>query len=102
MGTHAHPCRIRTPVSVLVAPAGLKGVLSAPGAAEAVGAGLARAGVEWRLLPVADGGEGTVTALCGGDVFSRPVRDAFGRPRTALVGTRGGVVVVEAAEVIPF
>jgi glycerate kinase len=77
-------------------------VLSAAGAAEAIGAGLERAGVEWLPLPVADGGEGTVTALCGSDVFGRAAPDAFDRARTALLGTRFGSVVVEAAEVIPF
>jgi glycerate kinase len=89
-------------LSVLVAPAPLKGVLTADEAAAAIGAGLERAGVEWRAVPLADGGEGTVTALCDGDVFARPVHDAFGRPRTALVGRRAGALVVEAAEVIPY
>jgi glycerate kinase len=58
--------------------------------------------VEWAPLPVADGGEGTLTALCGRDVLERPAHDAFGRPRTALVGRRGAVTVVEAAQVIPL
>src|SRR5438552_7588530 len=83
-------------VRVLVAPAPLKGVLTAVEAAAAVGAGLTRAGVEWRSMALADGGEGTVRALCGEDVVARPARDAFGRPRTALVGGRVGAVVVEA------
>ena len=89
-------------VSVLVAPAALKGVLAATEAADALGAGLARAGVEWRRLPVADGGEGTVDALCGNELAGYPVQDAFGRLRTARVGRRAGTVVVETAEAIPF
>ena len=89
-------------MSVLVAPAPLKGVLSAAEAAAALAAGLERAGGGYRVLPVADGGEGTVSALCGAAVTVRPVRDAFGRPRSAIVGSRAGAVVVEAAEVLPL
>ena len=102
MGTHAHLGEQRRPVRVLVAPAALKGVLTAAEAAAAVAAGLERLGVDRHALALADGGEGTVAALCGGDVAARPAHDAFGRPRTAHVGRRGRATVVEAAEVIPF
>ncbi len=51
---------------------------------------------------MADGGEGTVEALGGDDRGHWDVRDAFGRPRTALVGRRGDALVVEAAQVLPF
>ena len=53
-------------------------------------------------MPVADGGEGTVDALCSG---SRQVEtvDAFGRPRMARAGVLAdGTRVVEAAEAIPL
>ena len=88
--------------SALACPASLKGVLTAGDAALALLAGLTRAGVACRPLPVADGGEGTVTALGGDDRGHWDVHDAFGRPRTALVGRRGAALVVEAAQVLPF
>jgi glycerate kinase len=88
--------------SALACPASLKGVLTADDAAAALSAGLARAGVACRALPVADGGEGTVTALGGDDRGHWDVLDAFGRPRTALVGRRGDALVVEAAQILPF
>jgi glycerate kinase len=58
-------------------------------------------GIECDQLPLADGGEGTIDALC--DEWDEcPVHDAFGRLRTARVGRRDHGVVVEAAQVIPF
>lgn len=91
-----------TAASALACPASLKGVLPAAAAADALGEGFARAGIDCRRLPVADGGDGTVTALCGGDVGHYDVHDAFGRPRSALVGRHDGAFVVEAAQVLPF
>jgi len=87
--------------SALACPASLKGVLAAREAASALAAGFARAGVDCMPLPLADGGEGTLDALCERTV-AVPARDAFGRPRTARTGRAGRAVVVEAAEVIPF
>jgi len=49
--------------SALACPASFKGVLSARDAAEALAGGFARAGVECKRLPLADGGEGTADAL---------------------------------------
>ena len=72
--------QMRSP-SALACPASLKGVLSARHAAAALARGFARAGVECVELPLADGGEGTVEAL--GQL-------------------RGGAVVIEAAQAIPF
>jgi glycerate kinase len=86
----------------LACPSSLKGVLAAADAAEAIGRGFARAGVECERMPVADGGEGTVIALARGKLGHWDAVDAFGRPRKALVGRRGDALVVEAAEVIPF
>lgn len=88
--------------SALASPASLKGVLGASAAAEALVAGFRSAGVEARSLPVADGGEGTLAVL-GRAVVEHRVVDAFGRPRTALVGELAdGTQVVEAAQVIPL
>jgi glycerate kinase len=88
---------------VVVAPAPYKGALAAPAAARAIGAGLrlVATGVETRLAPVADGGEGTLDALveaAGGVRRSFTVADPLGRPIEAEVGrVRGGTAVVELA-----
>jgi glycerate 2-kinase len=72
--------------SVLVAPDSFKGTFSAVEVAEALGRGLARAGLEADLCPVADGGEGTMSVLLtsiGGRTVDVEVRDPLGRPMTA-------------------
>jgi glycerate 2-kinase len=86
----------------LACPASLKGVLTSAEAASALGKGFDRAGIDWDAVPVADGGEGTVVALCRDAVGHYDVRDAFGRPRSALVGRLDDAFVVEAAQVLPF
>lgn len=87
--------------NALACPASLKGVLSNVDAAAALAAGFARAGVATDVLPVADGGDGTIAALCD-EVGHFDVRDAFGRVRSALVGRREDAMVVEAAQVLPL
>lgn len=88
---------------VVVAPGPFKGSLSASGAARAIAAGfrLAVTGVETRLMPVADGGQGTLDALvsaAGGGTRSFTVSDPLGRPVDAPVGLLpGGTAVVELA-----
>lgn len=86
----------------LACPASLKGALSARAAAAALAAGLRAAGVVAVELPVADGGEGTLDAIPGGELRRVRVRDAFGRPRDARIRVFPERTVVEAAEVIPF
>jgi glycerate kinase len=87
--------------SALACPASLKGVLTAREAAAALEDGFADAGIECVPLPLADGGEGTVDALC--DLVGYvEAEDAYGRARNARVGRRDGATFVEAAEVIPF
>jgi glycerate kinase len=86
----------------LACPASLKGVLSATAAAAALQEGFATAGVEADAMPIADGGEGTVDALCSAFEEVETV-DAFGRPRVARTGVLDdGTRVVEAAEAIPL
>jgi glycerate 2-kinase len=87
--------------TALACPASLKAVLSAREATAALVDGFADAGVEAVAMPLADGGEGTVDALCDLVAFVE-AEDAFGRPRSARVGQRDGTTFVEAAEVIPF
>ena len=88
---------------VVVAPAAFKGALSAAGAAGAIAAGvrLAVAGVETRIVPVADGGEGTLDALVAarqGRLRGVVVADPLGRATSAELGLlRDGTVVVELA-----
>ena len=69
---------------VLVAPDKFKGTLAADEAARAIGRGLARGGIDRiEMLPVADGGEGTMDALVRalrGRVLAAEVSDALGRP----------------------
>jgi glycerate kinase len=87
--------------SALASPDSLKGVLSARDAAAALEDGFAHVGVACVALPLADGGEGTIDALCD-EWDAWDVHDAFGRPRSANVGRRDHALVVEAAQVIPF
>src|SRR5580765_6147843 len=89
----------------LASPASLKGVLSARAAAAALAEGL-RTWAEVGVLPVADGGEGTLDVLhsaLGGEWRQAEVSDAFGRPRLARwLVLMDGTALVEAAEAIPL
>ncbi len=88
---------------VVVAPAAFKGAVSAHEAARALATGLelAVSGIALRLVPVADGGEGTLDALVaarGGRLQSCEVSDPLGRPVTAELGVLpDGTAVVELA-----
>lgn len=87
---------------VLVAPDKFKGSLTAARAAAAIGRGLERGcpGAEVVLLPVADGGDGTVDAAVSAG-FSRrhaTVAGPTGEPVDACFAVRGGSAVVEMAE----
>lgn len=87
---------------VLVAPDKFKGSLSAAEVADAVatGIGIARPDVPVRVLPMADGGEGTVAAAVAAG-FSRvdvPARGPTGQRITASFALSGTTAVVELAE----
>ncbi|MGQ9476998.1 MAG: glycerate kinase [Candidatus Bipolaricaulia bacterium] len=93
---------------ILIAPGPFKGSLSAPQAAEAIARGLRAAlpEAELELLPVADGGAGTVAALVaatGGRLFSARVRGPLGAPLGEKVEASYGLlgddetVVIEMA-----
>jgi glycerate 2-kinase len=87
---------------VLVAPDSFKGTFAAREVADAIARGLARAGVEADVCPVADGGEGTLDALLpalGGELVAAPAHDPLGRELRgsfALVED-GGTAIVETA-----
>jgi glycerate kinase len=91
---------------VLVAPASLKGVLSAQAAAASLATGIRRAGAIAVERPVADGGEGMLEVLAGtlrGRWRAAAVHDAFGTPRGARwLELPDGGAAVEAAEAIPL
>lgn len=84
--------RERAPV-VLCAPDKLRGALDGAGAAEALAAGVRDAGGWPVLLPVADGGEGTIDAVLAagrGRAVEVRARDAHGRETGARVVVLGG------------
>ncbi len=79
---------------ILVAPQEFKGSLTAKEAAAAIVAGLGRAlpDAEVGVLPLADGGPGTVEALVeatAGHLHEADAHDAIGRPLRALWGSLG-------------
>ncbi|MFN2555737.1 MAG: glycerate kinase [Nitriliruptorales bacterium] len=90
-------------MKVVVAPDSFGGTLSAVEAAEAIATGWsqARAGDEIVVLPLADGGEGTLEVVAG-DRYERrtvEVADPLGRPRQATWLRRSdGTAIVESAE----
>ena len=89
---------------VLVCPDKFRGTLSALQAAAAIGRGWSRARPtdEIRLLPLADGGEGTLDALVppgttGGQRITTTVPGPCGDPVDAAGGLQGSTGVVELA-----
>lgn len=89
-------------VRVLVAPDKFKGSLTAVEAAEAIRSGVlaARPHAQVVLLPVADGGEGTVDAVVAAGFERRVVQvwGPTGEPIPASFALRGATAVVEMAE----
>ena len=88
---------------MLVAPDSFKGTFRAAQVAGAIGRGLERAGLmPPDLLPLADGGDGTLDALLvnlGGETVSARVRDPLGREIEAGYGLveDGGTALIEMA-----
>lgn len=81
-------------MKIVVAPQALKGSLDAPevGAAIAAGLRVARPDIEVLVIPVADGGEGTVRAMVattGGELRRARVTGPLGEPVDAEYGTLG-------------
>ena len=91
-------------MKVLIAPQGFKGGVSALEAARAIERGVRAAAPEAEtvLVPVADGGDGTLNALVdgsGGQLFRSTVAGPLGRPLQAAWGVMGDgqTAVVEMA-----
>lgn len=83
---------------VLIAPDSFKGTFSAAEVAQALGEGFASAGIHADLCPLADGGEGTVTALVPlGDQVLVDTVDPLGKPITAAYCLSGNTAYVECA-----
>lgn len=88
--------------AVVVSPDKFKGSLTAREVAEAVRRGLLRArpGLDVRLAPVADGGDGTLLALesAGFELVPVEVRGPTGAPVRSGYARRGPTAVVEMAD----
>ena len=89
---------------IAIAPDSFKGAISAEGAARAIAEGLAVSfpKAEFRLIPMADGGEGTVNAWAastGAKRITAAVQDPLGRPVKAeyAYDSSSGTAVIEMA-----
>jgi glycerate 2-kinase len=90
-------------VTLLVAPDAFKGTYTAAQVADAIAAGIERAGGTADRCPIADGGEGTMATLVaalGGETVAVEVRDPLGRTVTAALGLLddGDLAVAETAQ----
>ena len=88
--------------SILVAPQEFKGSLTAREAADAIARGIRRAlpNAEIELLPMADGGPGSVEALVeatDGTYLHADTHDPIGRPVRARWGASGDTAFIEMA-----
>ena len=88
-------------MKIVIATGALKHSLSTTAAAEAVARGLRRSGLAANLvlLPIADGGNGTLDAFLtgGGQRIAHTVRDPFGRPVVSAFGVQGDAALIEMA-----
>jgi len=85
---------------VLCCPDKFRGSLTAAEAARALALGVERTGRATRMLPLADGGEGTLAVLCpdAADLRTALVTGPLGEPVEARFGLRNGTAVVELAQ----
>lgn len=90
---------------ILIAPNAMKGSMTAPEFADAIGEGLLSADTTLELLkyPLADGGDGTAALLVeglGGVFIPVEVHDPLGRMITARIGwlAESGCAIIEMAE----
>ncbi len=104
------PCRTPREASktILVAPDSMKGMFSSTVLAYRIGTAIADRGSDYlpRLLPVGDGGEGTMLALAAGmhaRILPTSCRDAAGTPTSsAFAVLPDGSAVVECAKSIGY
>lgn len=93
-------------MQVLICPNAFKGCLTSMEAASAMQLGIMDAGHEGVILPLADGGDGTLETLVnasGGKIINSEVTDSLGNMVTArwgrMGGEKSGTAVIEMAEV---
>ncbi len=93
-----------TPLKIAIAPDSFKGNLSAAEAATCIDRGLRKAltNIKTLLIPMADGGEGTVAAMVaatGGKILRRKVTGPRGKQVTAFFGLTGdgNTAIIEMA-----
>ncbi|MGE0218180.1 glycerate kinase [Mycolicibacterium sp.] len=86
--------------TVLIAPDKFKGSLTAAQVADALAAGLTATGASCRILPLADGGDGSVDAAvaAGHRRHQLTVAGATGLPRRASIAVSAHAAVVEVAD----
>lgn len=88
-------------MKIIIAAGAFKHSLSAAAAANAIARGLNRSGLntDITLLPIADGGNGTLDAFLagGGDRIPLTVDDPLGRPVEAAFARSGDTAVIEMA-----
>lgn len=94
---------MRCLMNIVIAPDSFKGSCSSLSAAALIKEGVRRVfpDAEITMVPVADGGEGTVEAVLtatGGDWVETPVKDPLGRDITARWGAADAFAVIEMAE----
>ena len=96
---------------IVIAPDSFKGSMSAAAAAEAIAAGLRRVrpDIDLTLVPMADGGEGTVESMVdatGGQLIHQTVTGPLGEPVMAFYGLLGdgqtAVIEMAAASGLPL
>jgi len=95
----------RTAPIVVIAPDSFKGSLDASAVAAAIADGIRRArpDAQVRICPMADGGEGTLSAVAGagGRVLTISVQGAGGALRSAAIGLLpDGSALIESAEIV--
>ncbi|MCX4096338.1 glycerate kinase [Nocardia sp. alder85J] len=92
------------PGVVVLAPDKFKGSLTAPDVADALAAGIRRVvpTADIRLLPVADGGDGTVAAFVAAGWEAVPIEAVgpTGEPVTTSYAVHAGTAVIELATVV--
>jgi glycerate 2-kinase len=98
-------------MKAVIAPDSFKGSMTSKQAAEAIKEGIRKVNPSFEsvMIPMADGGEGTVEALCtvlNGELVSAEVRDPLGRKVTAFYGwleeTNTAVIETAAASGLPL
>lgn len=88
---------------IIVAPDSFKGSISAPDAARAIADGIHEVCPETQtvIIPIADGGEGTLEALTTPECrMIAPAFNTNGAPAEALIGYIGNTAVIESARAV--